>query len=319
VAPSGRQVSLVFDDQEVIVVEVGGGLRSYVFGGRAVIDGYDEHEVCSAGRGQILAPWPNRLRDGRFSWNGRVMQGALSEPERSNAIHGLVRWLPWSVLEQSRSAARLACRLHPQPGWEWTLDLEVSYKLSECGLSVTTGATNRGPGKCPFGLGWHPYLAVPGASGILSSPGPPQGLVDALTLRLPASVALRSDERGLPTGTFSVEGTELDFRSGRQIGEARLDAAFTNLSRDDDGRAVVELWDAKSGHRPWLRLWVDHAYRWLMFYTGDGVEPLSRRRRGLAVEPMTCPPDMLNSGQDRIVLAEGESFEAAWGIEPGGR
>jgi aldose 1-epimerase len=315
--PSGQQIRLSHAGQELTVVEVGAGIRTYHAGGRPVIDGYDEGEMCPGGHGQLLAPWPNRLEDGTFEWEGQRHQTPLSEPEHHNAIHGLTRWAAWSVDAVDPGEARLTYRLHPQPGWPWTLDLAVAYRLGDDGLRVVTEATNVGDarfGSCPFGVGWHPYLAAFGE------------LVDQVVLTVPAAEAYRSDERGLPVGRDPVEGTELDYRQGRTVGEAVLDVAFTGLERGEDGRAVVELTptDRARGGGPGgtdpggcgTRLWVDRAYTHLMIFSGDTLADVARRRRGLAVEPMTCAPNMLRSGDGRRVLEPGESFEAAWGLEP---
>src|SRR5215469_4045162 len=97
--PSGDQIRLAAHDQELTVVEVGGGIRTYRVGDVDILDGYEEDEVCPAGRGQLLAPWPNRLQDGRFEMAGQQHQTPLSEPENHNAIHGLVRWSGWRVAE----------------------------------------------------------------------------------------------------------------------------------------------------------------------------------------------------------------------------
>src|SRR5262249_34967589 len=149
-APSGRQIRLVRGEQEAVVTEVGAGLRTYTVSGTAVIDGYDETEMCSGGRGQVLMPWPNRLGDGRFEWAGRQLQTALTEPENGNAIHGLVRWDTWTVADESSSTVRLEYRLYPQPGWPWILDLSMSYALSGAGLEIRGRAVNvaGGAGDC---------------------------------------------------------------------------------------------------------------------------------------------------------------------------
>jgi aldose 1-epimerase len=306
-APSGGQIHLVHDDQEAVVVTFGAGLRTYQVGGQPVVDGYAETEMCSGGRGQVLMPWPNRIGDGRFEWAGRDLQAPLSEPERHNAIHGLVRWLPWTVTEESDDAARLALRLYPQPGWPWMLDLSVRYALSDGGLAVTGRVENQpaGAGSCPFGAGWHPYLAAFG------------GRVDDALLTVPASTAYVMDDRGLPVSTRPVAGTPEDFRRARSIGAARLDTAFTDLTRDDDGRAVVEF-AAGDGSSRVTRLWMDAACTHVMVFSGDTLAEPDRRRRGLAVEPMTCAPNMLQSGDGRIVLEEGEGFEATWGLTAAG-
>lgn len=292
-APSGRQFVLAAHDQELVAVEVGGGIRTYRAGGREVLDGYAEAAMCDGGRGQILCPWPNRLEDGSFEWEGRSLQTPLTEPEHHNSIHGLVRWSAWNRAEPTGESLRLVHRLHPQPGWIWTLDLMVTYRLSAEGLTVTTGVTNRSSSPCPVGLGWHPYVAA-------------RGLVDDLTLTLPASTELLSDERGLPTTRRAVDGA---LASGHKIGTDSIDRAFTDLARDAAGRARVSTDIGVS-------LWMDRTFRWVMVYTGDTLSDPARRRRGLAIEPMTAPPNMLRSGEDMIVLRPAEHLEASWGIDP---
>src|SRR5262245_12565278 len=113
ISPSGEQVELSFGDQRAIVVGLGGGLRSYDLGEQAVLDGYGPDEMCSSGRGQLLAPWPNRIEDGSYELDGSTYQLAIDEPERRNAIHGLVRWSEWSVREREADRASLAHRLYP--------------------------------------------------------------------------------------------------------------------------------------------------------------------------------------------------------------
>src|SRR4029453_14432152 len=88
--PTGDQWTLRVEDQELVVVEVGGGMRTYTVGGGDVLAGYRADEPCRAGRGQVLMPWPNRLRDGRFSFGGAEHVLAITEPARGNASHGLV-------------------------------------------------------------------------------------------------------------------------------------------------------------------------------------------------------------------------------------
>jgi aldose 1-epimerase len=300
VPPSGRQIELVHGDQAAVVVEVGGGLRAYEVGGVAVLDGYQEHEMCSSGRGQALLPWPNRVGDGRYEWAGRVHQLALNEPERHNAIHGLARWLVWQVLEVGRSRAQVGCHLPAQPGYPWNLELRVTYSLDDDGLVVRTRASNRSAEPCPFGAGFHPYLAST------------TGRVDDLWLRAPAGVHYRADDRGLPVDQEDVSGTTWDFRDGRLVGPARLDDGFRSLRRGSDGRAVVEVGDPNGGRR--LHLWMDGGYDHLMLYTGDTVADPRRRRQGLAVEPMTGAVDMLRSGDGLITLDPGATVEVAWGL-----
>lgn len=295
ISPSGEQVELTFEDQRVVVVGVGGGLRRYYAGERSVLDGYSVYVICSSGRGQVLAPWPNRIQDGSYEFDGRRYQLPIDEPERQNAIHGLVRWSEWWVAEQRAERAMLEHRLYPTPGYPFTLDLRVEYSVGEDGLTVRVEGTNMGEDACPYGFGMHPYLAAG------------DGLVDELELCVPAETVLTSDERSIPSGRQLVDGTELDFRAPRPIGAMRLDHCFTDLRRDGDGRARVKL-----GGR--AALWVDESFPYVMVFTGDGLPDVARR--SVAVEPMTCAPNAFRSGDGLIRLEPGESHAAAWGITP---
>jgi aldose 1-epimerase len=301
VRPTGEQLTLTAAGAEVTVVEVGGGLRSYRAGGRELLDGYGERDLPDAGRGQLLAPWPNRIRDGRYRWDGEEHQLPLSEPAAVNAIHGLVRFVPWTVLARSADTVALGYLLYPQPGYPFALRLQVAYELSAAGLRVSTTATNEGDVPLPYGEGHHPYLAA--GAGLL---------VDGCSLVAPGGTRLETDERGIPTGSVPVEGTRYDLRAGRVVGDLVIDHAFTDLERDDDGLAWVRL-TAPDG--PGAAVWQDEGYPHVQLFTGD-VLPEPRRRRGLAVEPMTCPPNALQTGVDVRRLEPGESTTASWGITP---
>ena len=217
VPPSGEQFEIAFGDQRATVVEVGGGLRSYSAEGRELLDGYGADEPILSGRGQVLIPWPNRLEDGAYEFDGRRHQLPLTEPERGDAIHGLVRGEPWTVGEREQHRVVMEHVLEPRPGYPFTVSLAIEYALSESGLSVRTTATNIGSDACPFGSGQHPYLTL----------GTPT--VDSLVLSAPGATVLIEDERGIPRGREPVDGTPYDFRRPREIGATTLDDAFTDL------------------------------------------------------------------------------------------
>ena len=297
--PSGDQISLEFGPQRATVVEVGGGLRAYAVGGWDVIDGYGVDERCSGGRGQPLIPWPNRLRDGRYRWKGAELQLDLSEPARQNAIHGLVRWRNWTVRAREPARVVLGHVLYGESGYPFMLALELEYRLGEGGLTVTTTAVNIGDDVCPYGAGMHPYFTL----------GEPA--IDAAILTVPAAVRLLADERGIPEGEEPVDGGPLDFRSGREIGDVQIDHCFTSLERGPDGRAEVSLRSA-DGVRS-LTFWTSPEYEYLMVFTGDTLAE-HQRRRGLAIEPMTCAPDALRTGAGLVRLDPGERHAASWGV-----
>ena len=229
---------------------------------------------------------------------GRRHQLPLNEPERLNAIHGLVRWAAWTAAEHEPHRAVMEYVLHPQPGYPFSLKISVEYALSDRGLQIRTTATNLGNEACPYGSGAHPYLTLGTTT------------IDPLILRLPARTVLRADERGLPIGMEAVEGIEYDFRQSRRIGPTVLDHAFTDLERDEDGIAHVELRDPDHGTQ--ISLWVDQSYPYLMLFSGDPLPDVCRR--SLAVEPMTCPPNALRTSEGLLRLEPGSSFTGTWGI-----
>jgi aldose 1-epimerase len=299
--PSGEQWTVRRGSDELVVVEVGGGIRSYTRGGVDVVAGYPADAMAVAGRGQQLIPWPNRLRDGRYTFGGEERQLALSEPKLHNASHGLVRWATWDLLDQTSSSVTVGYRLHPQPGWAWVLELTTLYALGDDGLTVTTTAHNVGDGDAPYGYGAHPYISIEGTG------------VEAVVLQVPADEYLEVDpDRLLPVATHPVDGTPYDFRDPRPIGDLALDTAYTGLSRDSDGRWAVTLSGLPTGS---VSLWGDEAYAWTQVFTGR-AHPDTEGSTGMAVEPMTCPPDAFNSGTDVLVLKPEQSHAGSWGIRP---
>ena len=168
----------------------------------------------------------------------------------------------------------------------------------KCLLLVRTTAVNTGTSACPYGAGAHPYLTVGTET------------IDPVILRAPGRTMLHSDERGLPVDAASVEGTEYDFRQPRPIGSTKLDNAFTDLERGEDGLAQIELRDPEDGQG--VTLWVDESYPYLMLFTGDPLPDVDRR--SLAVEPMTCAPNAFRTGDGLLVLEPGEATTSSWGI-----
>jgi len=269
IPPSGEQHELVCGDRHAVVVEIGGGLRTY----GDVLDGYGLDEMCTSGRGQVLAPWPNRIVDGVYDFDGQRHQLALSEPARQTAIHGLVRWASWRAVERDEARVVLEHVLHPQPGYPFTLRLRVDYRLGADGLTVRTSAENIGPTACPFGCGHHPYIA-PGAS-----------TIDDLVVRIPG-------------------------REPEPLGSKVLDTTFTDLERDADGcwrlhAGGVTVWADESW--PYVHLFTgdplpDVARRSLAvepmtcppnaFRTGEGLirlEPGDRFEGTWGIQPASGP------------------------------
>ena len=284
------------------MTESGGALRSLTYAGRPLLDGFAEDEQSPGGRGQLLMPWPNRIRDGRYAFDGAELQLPLTEPSRHNASHGLARWVAWALEEHTANSVSLQYRLMAQTGYPWLLDLHVLYDLCANGLTVTQTATNLSPCAAPYACGAHPYLAV--------GPGP----VDDWELTLPAATRALSDERLLPVAKESVEGTAYDFRVARPLRDTVLNHAFTDLERDEDGRATAVLRDPASGAG--VAIWADDKHHWLLLYTADDVPATARR--SLAIEPMTANADAFRTGEDLVTLSPGgtpgDELSVSWGI-----
>jgi aldose 1-epimerase len=298
--PSGQQVEIEAGGYRAVIVEVGGGIRTFSRAGRELLDGYPANEMATSGRGQVLMPWPNRVRDGRYTFDGREHQLSLDEVELGNAIHGLVRWVAWTVRERAPGRVVMEHHLRPRPGYPFALDLSIDYSLSEDGLAVATEAINVGASSCPFGGGAHPWLTV----------GTPT--IDPATLRIPAAVAMWSDERSIPVRSGPVDGTDLDFRAGRPIGATEIDNGWTKIERDADGIAHVGL-EGPAGDA--IDVWFDQGYPYVMVCTGDVLPDVARR--SIAIEPMTCPPNAFQTGEALIRLEPGDAFAGRWGIRAG--
>lgn len=298
--PSGLQIELRSGTARAVVVEVGGGVRRFDVDGVAVLDGYDEQDMVTGARGQPLLPWPNRLHTGRYTWDGTEHEVPLDEPAQSNALHGLTRWRSWTAEDVADDRVTMRLRLHPSPPYPFALDLSVRYDLAPGALTVTTTATNVGDADAPWGAGAHPYVTVGTA------------FVDDVLLQVPARTWLPTGPAQIPVGREPVDGTPYDFRSARPIGKVRIDHAFADLERDADARARVVL-EAPQGRR--VDLWVDEHYPYVEVFTGDTLPEQGRRRTGLGLEPMTCPPDAFRTGEDLVRLVPGQTWRGSWGIE----
>jgi len=296
-ALTGLQFPIAAGDHRVTVVEVGAGLRSYVVGGKDVTFTYGDDDLPPGGCGAVLVPWPNRLRGGTYSFDRVTYQLPLTEPGPGNAIHGLGRWARWTAIRHEPAAVTLALDIPPQPGWPFEVRVEVSYELHpEHGLAVTTVARNTGSRRAPFGAGFHPYLSLRGRS------------LAEVTLQVPATQRLVTDDARIPVGVQSVMGTAYDLRRRRRLRDLRLDDAFTQL-HTDHGRGVAQMRTPAGG----ATVWFDESFRYVQVYTPD---LLARGLPAVAVEPMTCAADAFNSRSGLLVLEPGGSWTGTWGIQP---
>jgi aldose 1-epimerase len=296
---TGEQFEISAGDYRAVVTELGAGVRELRHRGRPVLAGYEADELPPGAAGQLLAPWPNRVEGGRYRFGGQMLQLDLSEPANGNAIHGLTRWSNWVPGARDAGRVLLSHVLHGRSGYPFCLRIEAEYRLhGDDGLRVSVTASNPGTSPAPYGTGAHPYLTA----------GTP--VIDECELTLPAANWLPVTDRGIPAGPpESVEGTGFDFRRPRPIGGTRLDHGFTALEPGQDGRAWVRL----AGPHGAVLLWAGPGYRWLQVFTGDPLDE-PHRRRALAVEPMTCPPNAFVTGTDLITIEPGGSVRHTWGV-----
>ena len=288
------------------VTELGAGLRELAFRGQPLIAGYKADELPPACAGQLLAPWPNRVDGGRYVFGGTEYQLALTEPGQGNAIHGLTRWTAWTTVRQDTSAVRLRSAPHGQQGYPFGLEIEAEYALDPAtGLRVTVAARNRGSHAAPYGTGSHPYLTVRTPS------------IDGCELTLPADSWLPLDDRGIPSGPPEpVGGTALRLppaaRDRHHLPGSRAYRAEPRRRRPRLGVPGGRRGARGGGSR--VGLWADEGYRWLQVFTGDPLGP-QMRRKAVAIEPMTCPPNALVTADDLLVLEPGEKVTHSWGIQ----
>jgi aldose 1-epimerase len=292
--PTGQQIELAADGYSASITEVGATLRTLAYDGRPLIAGFGADEPMPAFNGAVLAPWPNRIRDGRYDFGGRSHQLPVSEPERGTALHGLVAWQPWSILEVNEASVDLSTVIYPQRGYPFLLTLGLRYSLDRAGLRLDVSARNDGDAEAPYGVSIHPWF--------VAGPEP----LSEWVFTLPAHEVLTVDDRLLPTGVVAVEGS-LDFRDGQPLSDIALDHAFTGVDFRD-GRAAATL-RSPGGTGVQIEWGPDSG--WVQVCTGDAAGP-RLRRRAIAVEPMTCPPDAFRSGEGLIRLAPGETSEVSW-------
>lgn len=306
---SGTQHVLRAAGYEAHVASVGASLRMLRFGDRDLITPFAADEVRPAMSGALLAPWPNRTADGAYEFGGARHQLPVNEPERGTAAHGLVAWLDFAAVSAGPDELMLRAVIPPQPGYPWRVRLEVTFTLSADGLTQEIVAVNESASDAPFGLGGHPYV-------LAGDSGP--GAIDAWELELPGSeVLLVSPDRLLPTGSAHVAYGDghWDFREPRVLGATEINHAFTQLRRDGGGTARVRV---RAAGGSGVEVAWDDRCPWVQVYTADSPSSATHRH-AVAVEPMTCPPDALNSGRDLLTIAPGAAVSAGWtirGIDP---
>ncbi|WP_345801147.1 aldose 1-epimerase family protein [Microbacterium sp. AZCO] len=295
--PTGAQFALRSADGQTTadIAQVGAALRGFTVDGVDLVPRYPLDSATPAGSGIVLVPWPNRVRDGKWTQRGETRQLAITEPATGNASHGLLRFAPYTAVARDEASLTLSAPVVPQTGYPFHLGTSVTYAVGDMRLDVTHAVTNLGTTDAPVALGTHPYLCIAD--------------VDTADLVLTSTGSTRFvlDEQKIPVGEEGVDAST-DLRGGRRVGELSLDTAFGDLIRDADGLVLTSL-AAPDGRT--LTLWQGEGFDFVQVFTTDRYpgQPLA-----VAVEPMTAPADAFNSGRSLRWLAPGETWELRWGI-----
>jgi aldose 1-epimerase len=310
-APTGEQFSLELKNgstgTRAIVTEVAAALRVLEVDGVELIDPYPAESTPPYASGIVLAPWPNRIRDGVWFLDGEPQQLDITEVEKNNAIHGLLRTMPYRVSDKQDSTVTLDATIYPQHGYPFILETSVRYELVPDGLVVTHRFVNLSDAAAPVAVGTHPFVKVGDTP------------ISELILTVDAGTRFVVDDRLNPVDEVSVDGTDFDLRHGRRVGELELDTAFGGVRHGPDGLARHRV-TAPGGQ--FTELWQGPDFGYVQAFT---PRSFPRPRSGapdalgqaVAIEPMTAPPDAFNSGKGLRWLQPGESWSGSWGMNYG--
>lgn len=230
----------------------------------------------------VLFPFPNRIREGRYTFGGRSYQLPLTKPP--HAIHGFTIDAPWDVADRGvgPDGASIVGRFQlsknaPNAVGNWPADaiLQMRYALKGRRLTLTVSVENPGDGPLPWGFGIHPYFRLP---------FPPGTDLGATSITLPASQYWELDQ-SLPTGAILPVDARLDFRRGRPIAGLAIDDVLTGLDFEGD-QAVCRLVDTTLGAE--FRIVFGRTVRELVVFTPPSPPGV------IAVEPYTQTTDAIN-------------------------
>lgn len=297
---AGQLIEISSGDRRAVVTEEGATLYRVIWDGADILDTASEDGYAGRGcHGQLLMPWPGRVRHGTYEFEGQSYQLPVDDHTHGSAIHGWARWAAWQVREHRPERVSMLYRQFANPGYPWPLEVEQTYAWAGTGLECRTTARNLGQGTAPFGFGAHPYFTL----------GAPT--IDAGVLHVPAAEYFEADENLNPIlPSKLVEGSPYDFRHPRPVGGTVLDVTLTGLVRDGDGKAAVKF--STPDQSRVITLKYDESISFVQLFSGDTLA--TGRRQGLAIEPYTCLPDAYNNGVGLIRLAPGGSVTLSWSI-----
>ncbi|MBH0082678.1 aldose 1-epimerase family protein [Salinibacterium sp. SWN167] len=300
--PTGTQYIISRDSEQgearATITELAASLREFSIGGVDLVESYAETAMPPFADGIVLVPWPNRIEDGTWMLEGEPQHLDITERDRNNAIHGLLRNTGYSLIERTESSVTLEATVFPQHGYPFHLHTTVRYELVEGGLRVSHTATNLSDAAAPYALGTHPFFKIGDTP------------IAELTLTMTAATRFESNERNIPTNEVAVSGTGFDLSGGRLVGELDLDTAFGGIEVVDGVAARLTAPDGRE-----IRVTVDDKFDFVQLFTPRNFPTLTGVGQVVAIEPMTAAPNAFNTGRGLLWLEPGAEFAASWGVE----
>lgn len=282
-----------------ILPEYGGIVNSMIAGPENdkinIIYGYEDesliHEqIQNDFRGTKLSPFPNRIKDGSYNYDGIDYNLNPNFPNEGHAIHGLLYDKEFSITYQTSNQLELEYDYDGSiVGYPFPYLIKIAYSLVGDELSCTTYIKNKGVRTLPIGDGFHPYLKL-------------DHQINQLNLKLPIVDLIEVDDRMIPNGKRSSFS---DFNMISKIAETVLDSCF---SIQDTGQIATTV---ISNDKLRINLWQEtgeNKYNFIQIYTPPD-------RSCIAWEPMTCPPDVLNNKIDLIELEPNQEIKLSFGIQ----
>lgn len=247
----------------------------------------------------LLFPFPNRIRQGRFTWDGKEYQLPL-RANMGHAIHGFTTDRPWRLTARGEDFVTAEFQISqdaPDRAAFWPADgvIEVTYRVRGATLRLDIRVTNPDLRPLPFGFGTHTYFRLPLAAGS----DPARCLVQA-----PAGEQwVLSDF--IPTGERRPVPAAADLREGARFGDLKLDDVLTGLTAEV-GRVECTLMDEAAGLEVLQQF--DPQFREITAFTPSWT-------KAICLEPYTCTTDAINLQQRGIdagwrVLAPGEEWRS---------
>ena len=236
---TGNQYSIHHGDFSAVVCELGSKLRRFDYGGKEVFCSYGPDDLTPTCCGYILAPWPNRIKDGEYDFNCKHYCAPVNEyhPEpRNNANHGYAYQYMWKLESLTENSVTQSLRFPNLDGYPFDVTVTATYELNDKGMTVTVSARNDGDEPAPWALGLHPWVAN-GKNGETSEQRDADSA--ACRLKIDADTHVTVDAGLVPNGTEPVDGTKFDLRDDPVLDGRAFDDAWVDVHRADDGTTTT--------------------------------------------------------------------------------